>query len=180
MTKLLGISGALRKASTNTKLVHEAARLFEPSSFEIGNLRLPLYDGDLESEKGIPPEVITLTDQIKAADAIVISTPEYNGNLSGVLKNALDWISRVEGKPLAGKPVAVLSAAGGRSGGTGAQVSLRTCLTPLFPRVLPGPVVGIAASHAAFDENGRLKDEAAIGFLTTLMQALRAEVERLA
>ena len=72
---LLGISGALRRDSTNTKLVHEAARIFGQCTFSLGNLRLPLYDGDLE-KAGIPPEVTALASAITSADAVVISTPE--------------------------------------------------------------------------------------------------------
>jgi chromate reductase len=73
--KLLGISGSLRRDSSNTKLMHEAVRAFGPAEFARGSIRLPLYDGDLESEAGIPPEVRLLADQILAADAVVISTP---------------------------------------------------------------------------------------------------------
>jgi len=91
--KLLGISGSLRKASTNTMLVREAARLFGPADFTMADIRMPLYDGDLEEASGIPAEAMTLHGQIRDADAIIISTPEYNKNLPGVLKNALDWVS---------------------------------------------------------------------------------------
>ena len=92
---LLGLCGALRAGSTNRKLLHEAMRLYAPDSFTEADLRLPLYDGDLEDAVGVPPGVQLLADQIKAADAIVIATPEYNAALSGVLKNALDWAGRV-------------------------------------------------------------------------------------
>ncbi|MEO0388088.1 MAG: NAD(P)H-dependent oxidoreductase [Pseudomonadota bacterium] len=173
--KLLGISGALRRASTNTLLVREAARAFGACEFTLASLRLPLYDGDLEAE-GIPAEVTALADQILAADAVVISTPEYNKNLPGVLKNGLDWLSRTGNAPLKNKPVAILSAAAGRAGGERAQFSLRHCLTPHFARVLPGPEVTIAASGSAFDAEGRLKDEKSFEFLGTLMAALRAEL----
>lgn len=170
---LLGICGALRAASTNRLALHEARRLFGPATWAEANLRLPLYDADLEAA-GMPAEVQALADQITAADAIIISTPEYNKNLPGVLKNALDWTSRVKGSVWKGKPVAILSAASGRAGGERSQFSLRHCLTPLFPRVLPGPEVMIANSSQAFDENGRLKDEFSARILTDLMQALRA------
>ena len=123
--KLLGLSGALRKESTNSKLLREAGRLFGDCAFEEGNLHLPLYDGDAEEADGIPAEVAALADQIRSADAIVISTPEYNKGPSGVLKNALDWVSRTEGNPWKGKPVAVMSAAAGRAGGERAQMILR-------------------------------------------------------
>ncbi|MCF8487505.1 MAG: NAD(P)H-dependent oxidoreductase [Rhodobacteraceae bacterium] len=174
---LLGICGALRVASTNRLALQEARRLFGPASWAEADLRLPLYDGDLEAD-GIPAPVQTLADQIGRADAIVIATPEYNKNLPGVLKNALDWSSRVKGAVWAGKPVAILSAAAGRAGGERSQYSLRHCLTPLRPDVLPGPEMLIANSSEAFDESGHLKDPMAIKILTDLMQALRTAAIR--
>jgi len=176
MTKLLGISGSLRKASTNTQLLREAARLFGDAEFSLGDIRMPLYDGDLEESDGMPAEAQALHAQIIAADAVVISTPEYNSNISGALKNALDWISREKKPALDGKPVAVLSAAAGRSGGARTQFSLRHCLTPFNPRILQKPEVMIAASYAAFDENGHLKDEASVEVLTAQMAALKAMI----
>lgn len=172
---LLGLCGALRAASTNRLLMLEAVRAFGDCTFVDGNLRLPLYDADLEAA-GIPPEVQTLADQIAGADAVVIATPEYNKNLSGVLKNALDWVSRTKGAPWRDKPVAILSAAAGRAGGERSQFSLRHCLVPFRPRLLPGPEVFIANSGAAFDDQGQLTDERAQKGLTELMQLLRSEI----
>ena len=100
---LLGLCGSLRAESYNRALMQEAARLFGAELKE-ANLRLPLYDGDLEKASGIPADVQTLADQITAADAALIASPEYNQSLSGVLKNALDWVSRVDGKPWLNKP----------------------------------------------------------------------------
>ncbi|MEM9431306.1 MAG: NAD(P)H-dependent oxidoreductase [Pseudomonadota bacterium] len=175
---LLGLSGALRAASTNTMLVREAARAFGPCTFTLGSIRMPLYDGDLEAAEGVPEAAMTLADQIAAADAVVISTPEYNKNLPGVLKNAFDWLSRTKKNPFLGKPVAILSAAAGRAGGERSQYSLRHCLTPFGPRILQGPEFMLAASHSAFDEQGRLKDKQTFEFLGTLMTGLRAEIAR--
>lgn len=174
---LLGLCGALRAASTNRLLLTESVRLFGPCTFAEANLRLPLYDGDLEAQ-GIPPEVQTLADQIAAADAVVIATPEYNKSIPGVLKNALDWVSRTKGGPWRDKPVAIVSAAAGRAGGERSQYALRHCLTPFRPRVLPGPEVMIANSSDAFDAKGHLKDERSIKGLTELMELLRAEIAR--
>ncbi|MDP2082303.1 NADPH-dependent FMN reductase [Pseudotabrizicola sp.] len=174
---LLGICGSLRAASTNRLLMQEAVRAFGDCTFTEANLRLPLYDGDLE-EQGIPSEVQALADQITAADAVVIATPEYNKNLSGVLKNALDWVSRTKGSPWRDKPVAILSAAAGRAGGERSQFSLRHCLIPFRPHLLPGPEVFIANSGAAFDDQGHLKDERAQKGLTELMQLLRSQIAR--
>lgn len=174
---LVGLCGSLRAGSTNRLLMREAARVFAPATFTEANLRLPLYDGDLEAV-GIPEEVTALAEMIRAADAVVVVTPEYNKNISGVLKNALDWISRTKGAPLRDKPVAILSAAAGRAGGERAQFSLQLCLNPFRARVLPGPEVMIADSANAFDEGGRLKDPRSIAGLEELMAALRAEVRR--
>ena len=175
---LLGISGSLRAGSFNTKLVLEAARAFDPAEFTQGNIRFPLYDGDLEDSQGVPAEVNLLADQCLAADAIVISTPEYNGNLSGVLKNALDWLSRTKKAPLKGKPLAIISAADGKSGGARSQNSLRLCLTSFRPRLSLGPDVMISGAGTAFDEDGRLKDEKSFEFLTLSMAALKSEIGR--
>lgn len=175
---LLTICGALRAGSTNRLLLAEAARVFGAAKVIDGDLRLPLYDNDLEDATGIPPEVQLLADQIRGADAVVISTPEYNKSLSGVLKNALDWVSRVQGAVWRDKPVAIVSAADGRAGGERAQFALRLCMVAFRPRVLTGPEVMVANSRAAFDADGRLIEPRTVKGLTELMQALRVEAMR--
>jgi chromate reductase len=173
--RLLGICGSLRAGSYNRKLMLEAKRLFDPAEFEDGNLRLPLYDGDLETEHGIPAEVQALADAIARADAVVIAGPEYNKGLSGVLKNALDWVSRTKGNPWRDKPVAILSATGGRAGGERTQFSLRLCLVAFRPRVLQGPEVLVGQTTDQFDADGRLTNERNLAALDDLMAALRKE-----
>ena len=173
--KLIGISGSLRKASYNSMLVIEAARLFGECGFEMANIRFPLFDEDLEVS-GIPTEVTDLANQIRGADAVIIATPEYNKNLSGSLKNALDWLSRTKPQPWARKPVAILSAASGGTGGVRAQYSLRHCLTTFNPRILQAPEVMIAFAGKAFDENGHLSDEKTRNFLNKQMDALKVEI----
>ena len=174
--KLLGISGSLRKDATNRKLIREAARLFGECDYTEADLRLPLYDGDLESAEGIPASVQTLADQIAGADAVVISGPEYNKGVSGVLKNALDWVSRTEGNPWLNKPVAILSAAAGRAGGERTQTMLRSCMVAFRPRILQGPEILVAQSSSQFDEDGHLANERYEKALTELMQALWSEI----
>lgn len=176
--KLLGISGSLRQAATNTMLLREAARLFGDCEYTQANIDLPLYNGDDEETSGVPAAVQLLSDQIGAADAVIISTPEYNKGPSGALKNALDWVSRAEGSPWADKPVAVMSAAAGRAGGERAQMVLRGFLIAFRPRVLAGPEVHLAASYEAFDDHGQLKGEVYVKDLTTLMTSLRSEIGR--
>lgn len=175
---LLGLSGALRRGSTNSLLLREAARLFGPCQFHEGDLRLPLFDGDAEDADGVPAAAQLLAEQIAVADAVVISTPEYNKAPPGVLKNALDWVSRTSGKPWADKPVAVMSAAAGRAGGERAQSILRLCLVAFQPRLLQGPEVHLADSGSQFDEDGRLVSDRYAATLEQLMQKLRAEIDR--
>lgn len=177
---LVGISGALRRDSSNTKLLHEAIRLFGPCDFVRGDIRFPLFDQDIEDEEGLPAPVLRLAEQILAADGVVISTPEYNKNLPGGLKNALDWLSRTKMAPLAGKPVVIMSSAAGKAGGARSQFSLRHCLTPFNPRILQGPEMLVAGANKAFGPDGRLLDEKGEAQLGRLMAALRDEIELLA
>ena len=174
--RLLGLCGALRAGSTNRQLLREAVRLFGDCSYVEADLNLPLYNGDEEDTHGIPAPVQRLSDQIDEADAVIISTPEYNKGITGVLKNALDWISRTKGNPWNGKPVATMSAAAGRAGGERAQVMLRACLVPFRPRLLLGPEIAVADSRNQFDSQGRLTGELYEKNLGLLMQQLRAEL----
>lgn len=178
MLILLGIPGALRAGSTNRLLLAQARASFGEARQDEADLRLPLYDGDLEEAEGIPPAVQRLTEQIAAADAVVIACPEYNKAPPSVVKNALDWVSRVKGNPWKGKPVAIISAAGGRGGGDRSQFALRLMLTPFQPRLLTGPEVLVADSSNAFDEDGRLKDARYQKALDDLMAQLRHEAGR--
>lgn len=176
--RLLGICGALRAGSTNRLLLAQAMRIYAPAAWEEADLRLPLYDGDLEDAQGIPEAVARLAAQIAAADGVVIATPEYNKALPGVLKNALDWVSRTKGAPWRDKPVAIVSAAGGRAGGERSQFSLRLCLTPFRPRLITGPEVMIAQSDTAFDAGGNLTDPRSLRALTELMAVMRQDIDR--
>lgn len=176
MVQLLGLSGALRKGSTNRMLLRNAARVFGQCEYIEADLNLPLYDGDLEEADGIPAPAMVLVEQIKAADAVIISTPEYNKMLTGVLKNALDWVSRVRPQPWEGKPVAVMSAAAGRAGGERAQVSLVAAITPFQPCLVSGPEIALAGSGQEFDADGRLSSDRYEANLTALMAKLRAAI----
>ncbi len=173
--KLVGICGSLRKNSWNRKLMLAAVDAFGPAIFEEGNLRLPLFDEDLEAE-GVPEAVTELKELIRAADAIVIACPEYNKAPPGVLKNALDWLSR-GGAPWTDKPVAIVSAAAGRAGGERSQFALRLMMVPFRPHLLMGPEVMVARPKDAFDDEGKLTDEMARKLLGELMGALRTAAE---
>jgi chromate reductase len=141
------------------------------------DLNLPLYNGDVEEATGIPAEVATLAREIANADAVIIATPEYNKSIPGVLKNALDWISRTEDAPWADKPVAIMSATAGRAGGERAQFALRLCMMPFRPLILQGPEVLVAQSFSAFDADGNLP-ESYEKPLTELMMALRKAADK--
>lgn len=174
MTTLLGISGSLRKASTNTMLIRNAAEIYGADKFVEADIRFPLYDGDLEAAEGIPAAVQTLADQIAAADAVIIATPEYNKGISGSLKNALDWVSRTKGGVWKGKPLAIMSATAGRAGGERAQFALRLAMMAFRPHILQGPEVLVADSSNEFNAEGKLTGESYVKMLTELMDELRA------
>jgi len=133
MAKLVGIAGSLRKSSYNRALI-AAAKEAMPEGSELEVLSIddvPLYNGDVEKASGTPDPVARLRKQIGAADGIVISTPEYNASIPGVLKNAVDWISRPvegEGSVFAGKPLALM---GATPGGLGTALSQTAWLPTL-------------------------------------------------
>jgi chromate reductase, NAD(P)H dehydrogenase (quinone) len=169
---LVGLCGSLRAESLNRKLMREAARRFD-GRFVEGDCRLPLFDQDLQ-DRGMPEAVTRLAGQIRAADAVVIACPEYNKAPPGVLKNALDWLSRVEGWPLEGKPTAIVSATAGRAGGERTQSILRLMLVPHRAVVLSHPEVLVGGARQHFDAEGRLVTESYIDKIDALMDRLQA------
>jgi chromate reductase len=175
--RVLGIAGSLRAGSYNRALLR-AARELAPAGIEIAehDIRdLPFYDGDVEAA-GDPAPVTELKDAVRAADALLIATPEYNRGIPGALKNAIDWASRPPlASPLAGKPVAIMGASTGRGGTARAQEQLRTALEYSRAAVLAQPAVLVPEAFLLFDEDGRLVDEetraAVAELLTTLARA---------
>ena len=124
---------------------------------------IPLYDDDVR-EAGLPPVVGDLVAAIRTADALLIASPEYNYSIPGVLKNAIDWASRAENQPFAGKPVALMGASPGAIGTARGQYHLRQCFVFLDGRVMNKPEVMIGQATAKVTE-GRLTDEATRGFI---------------
>ncbi|MEQ6249231.1 NAD(P)H-dependent oxidoreductase [Sulfitobacter sp. HNIBRBA3233] len=175
--KLIGISGSLRAESFNTKLLREAARLYGDAELTLADINFPLFNEDDEAAHGVPAAVDAVAQQLADADAVLISTTEYNKGPSGALKNALDWISRSDIKPWGGKPLAVMSAAAGRAGGERAQLILRSFMVPFRPKILQGPEIHLANCSDQFDDNGHLKGEIYVKELTELMEALKARVD---
>lgn len=163
MTTILGLSGSLRRLSFNAGLLRAAADLAPDGvTIQIGSIRdVPLYDGDLEAEMGLPQAVQVLQDQLAAADAVLLVTPEYNNGIPGVFKNAIDWMSRGAGlKHFAGKPVAVIGASPGGFGTLLSQTHWLPVLRSL--RMKPWFEGQLLVSRAGplFDEEGTLADEA--------------------
>lgn len=171
---LVGLCGSLRAESLNRKLMREAARRFD-GAFVEGDLRLPLYDQDLQ-DRGMPAAATRLAEQVRAADAVIIACPEYNKAPPGVLKNALDWLSRFKGWPLEGKPTALISATAGRAGGERAQSILRLMLVPHRAVVLTHPEVLVGQARQQFDADGRLVTESYAEKLDALMDRLQAAI----
>jgi chromate reductase len=176
--RILAISGALRKDSTNTALLHNVKR-FAPPELEIEIVTLhgiPLYDGDVEAETGIPVIVTDLQARIRAADGIMISTPEYNFSVPGVLKNTTDWLSR-GGNPFKWKRVGVMGASGGPIGTARSQYHLRQNLQALEAIVMPKPEIFVTNSASKFDKDGGLTDEATRKVIETWLKHFKEWVE---
>jgi len=177
---VLTLSGSLRKGSLNTASLRAAAELAPAgATLSAGSIRgIPLYDEDLRSE-GTPEAVTALAAAIASADAVLISTPEYNYSIPGVLKNAIDWVSRLDPQPFAGKPVAIMGASMGRLGTARAQYHLRQVFVFLDAMVLNRPEVMIPAAHTLVDGSGTLTDETTRKHIDALVQALAAHARRL-
>lgn len=173
MVNILGFAGSLRKGSYNRALLRAASELLPGNTtLEIFDLEgIPPFNQDLE--KTLPQSVCEFKAKLKAADAILIVTPEYNYSVSGVTKNAIDWASRPSGESSwPGKPVALMSASTGMLGGSRAQYHLRQ--TFLYLDVIPvtRPEVFVTFAAQKFDENGKLSDETTRGVVKLLLQAL--------
>ena len=173
--KVLLFSGSLRKDSFNKKLTLAAKNLLaadaslQLSYIDIQTLDIPLYDGDIESSSGMPKGAALLANEIASSNAIIVSSPEYNGSISGVMKNNLDWISRIKPNPLAGKPVLILSASPGAMGGIRGLWHTRVPFEVLGSHVYP-EMFGLAKAHQAFDSDGKLVEAANNERLTTLLK----------
>ena len=121
---------------------------------------VPLYDGDVEEKEGIPSIVEDLKQRVRAADGIIIATPEYNFSVPGVLKNMLDWLSRGERQPFNGKPIGIMGASTGPVGTARAQYHLRMVLQALYGVVMPRPEIFVSNARDKFSADGTLADEA--------------------
>ncbi|MEU4641444.1 NAD(P)H-dependent oxidoreductase [Micromonospora sp. NPDC023814] len=175
--RLLGISGSLRARSYNTALLH-AARAVAPEgvALEIADIgEVPLFNDDLLPDP--PGAVARLRAQVVAADGLLLAAPEYNGGVTGVLKNALDWLSvPPTASALRRKHVALVGASPGMLGTARAQTQLRAVLTLCGARVVAAPEVLVAHAHRRFDDDLALADEQARLLLGKLVGRLVREI----
>lgn len=179
--RLLAIAGSLRRDGYNARLLDAAARA-APAGLRIvrHDLReVPLFDEDLERDTvGGPDGVRALREAVAGADGVLIATPEYNQSIPGVLKNALDWLSRpAPAEVLAGKPVAILGASPGRWGTRLAQAALRQVLAATGSAVLPAPMLFVRDAAQAFDAHGALADAAVEASLHRLLDAFAGWID---
>ena len=173
--------GSLRQASYN-RIIADALPALAPTGMQVTPLGsigdFPLYDADIQAE-GFPAAVTAMGDAIRSADGVVIVTPEYNYSIPGGLKNAIDWLSRLDRQPFAGKPVAIQTASMGVIGGARAQYHLRQSMVFLDAMVLNKPEVMIGAVQNRVDEGSHsLTDEATRKFIATQLEALAAVIRR--
>lgn len=172
--KICGISGSLRAHSYNSALLRAVKAIAAPDhEVVIADIRdIPLYDGDVEANEGIPAPVERVAGMIREADALLIVTPEYNAGIPGVLKNAMDWISRVKPGVYGGKPTAMMGASPGKLGTVRAQMQLRNQLANLNCRTVAQPMIFVGDAGSCFDEGRDGLDEATKGFVSKQLAAL--------
>jgi chromate reductase len=187
--KILVIPGSLRTGSLNAKLAAVAAHQFAQAGVEVTRLSLadfplPIYDGDLQTKSGVPKNAIDLKRMIGAHHGVLIVTPEYNSSVPPLLKNAIDWVSRVQdtheirGQVFRERAFAVAGASGGRLGGARALAALRLILSACQALVIPNQLA-LAFADDAYDDRDRLKHPPDIEALGTLVRQLIDVSQRL-
>jgi chromate reductase len=172
---VISICGSLRKGSYN-RMVMNALPALAPEGMKITEAppftEIPLYSADIQNSSGFPAPVQKLADAIRAADGIIINTPEYNFGVPGGLKNAIDWVSRLQNQPFVGKPIALQSASPGPVGGARVQYDLRRTMVFLDALTLNKPEIFIGnCAQRIDDKTGKITDEATVGFIKQQLAA---------
>jgi chromate reductase len=181
--RIATLCGSLRRESYNRKLLNLAEDSLCRAGAELDRLDLhdfvlPLYDGDIESEKGLSQEAWTLKARIAAAQGIIIASPEYNGSIPGTLKNAIDWTSRGGSNPWQGKVVGLMGATTGMWGTQRMMPHLRQSLHILAAQVIPQQV-NVREARKVWDESGNLLDDKLPTHIEKFVQEFLRVVERL-
>jgi chromate reductase, NAD(P)H dehydrogenase (quinone) len=180
--KILVIPGSLRTGSHNAKLAMAAAYEFalvgvDVTRISLGDFPLPIYDGDLHAKTGTPKNAVNLKRMMGAHHGVLIVTPEYNSSIPALVKNTIDWITRVQdphesrGQVFREKPFAIAAASEGRLGGTRALAALRLILSACHATVVPNQLA-LSFADQAYDDMDRLKKEADIEALNALVTQL--------
>lgn len=178
--RVLGVAGSLRKASYNRALLRAAVALapagLTVEAFDLDHV--PLYNGDVEAQ-GDPPGVAAFKQAIRAADAVLFVTPEYNHGVPAVMKNAVDWASRPPREaPLGGKPVGIIGASPGMTGSARGQSQLRQAFEFTDSYCMPQPELLVFRAHEKFDAAGVLTDETTRTYLGRYLTAFQAWIGR--
>jgi len=180
--RILIIPGSLRTGSHNAKLAMAAAHEFAQAGADVtrvslGDYPLPIYDGDLQAKSGVPKNAVNLKRMIASHHGVLIVTPEYNSSVPPLIKNTIDWITRVQdrhevrGQVFREKPFAIAAASEGRLGGTRALAALRLILSACRATVVPNQLA-LSFADQAYDDMDRLKEEADIEALRALVRQL--------
>ncbi len=158
--KILVFSASLRNKSLNDRLASLAASVVDAKGGTVDRAHMtdfdgPSYDQDVEAEEGLPAGALEFCERLQAADAFIVAAPEYNASMSGALKNAIDWVSRMRPQPFNGRQGLLLSASPSMVGGNRGLWALRVPFEHLGARIYPD-MFSLAQAHEAFDEGGRL------------------------
>jgi len=180
--RVLSICGSLRKGSFNAALQRTLPELAPPglaieSLSGVGDM--PLYNGDVQ-DQGFPKPVTEMGDAIRKADALIFCTPEYNYSVPGVLKNAIDWLSRLKEQPFAGKPVLLQSASGGVLGGARMQYHLRQVMVFVDAQVFNRPEVFVGSAQNKFDKDLKLTDQPTRDVIKKQLEGFEKFIRRVA
>ena len=187
--KILVIPGSLRSGSLNAKLAavlaHELAQLgADVGRISLGDFPLPIYDGDLQAKSGVPQHAVNLKRMIGAHHGVLIVTPEYNSSVPALVKNTIDWISRVQdphetrGQVFRERVFAIAAASGNRLGGSRALAALRLILSACHATVIPNQLA-LSFAEQAYDDMDRLKHQADIDAMRALVRQLIDHSQRM-
>lgn len=183
MPHILAFAGSARRESLNRKLLAvtiEAVRAAggEVTLIDLNEFELPLYHGDREEAEGLPSNAVKLIELVNGHDGLLIASPEYNSFMTPLLKNTIDWISRADENPFAGKVAAVVSASPGALGGVRSLQHTRHLLLHLGCQVVPAQCL-LPQAHQAFSGDGKLKDERTHKSVAALARQLVELAQRL-